>query len=151
MSLCLYPVNQLKITHQTVILQYKKLTFHDALFNRKDTYMGKTSIKMGSDIYHLILQTLVYNLHLSRLHSVRSSTPAKKKKESSLYLLYFQQVLYVLKLSYHRSLRLCLVSKDVATSISVKGMKMTSEAKEAQTGKKEVGDSLTLYYAGQHS
>lgn len=45
---------------------------------------------MGSDIYHLILQALVYNLHFSRLHSV-SATTAKEKKERSPCLLYFQQ------------------------------------------------------------
>lgn len=38
----------------------------------------KGIIKMRSDIYHLILQTLVYNRHLSRLHCVRSATTAKK-------------------------------------------------------------------------
>lgn len=37
---------------------------------------------MGGDIYHLILQALVYNLHLSRLHSVRSAKNSYKEKQN---------------------------------------------------------------------
>lgn len=55
---------------------------------------------MGSDIYHLILQALIDDLHLSGFHAVWSATTTKKKKKDWWPdSLYFQQVL---KLSYHR-------------------------------------------------
>lgn len=100
-------------------------------FNRKE------------DIYHLVLQALVYNRHLSRLHSVRSATTTETKKESSLYLLHFQQVLDFLNLSYHTRLRLCVVSKDCATPISVKDSVLRLlQHKQAKQG----SDSFIFYY-----
>lgn len=52
------------------------------------------SIRIESDTYHLILQALVDDLNLSCLHPVSAITT---KKNIFLYLLYFPQVLHLLK------------------------------------------------------
>lgn len=77
MSEHLYSANQLEITYQILLLQYKYLTII--------RYVIQEEIKIylnGSDIYHLILQALVYNLSLVRLHSVRSATSKTKRKDN---------------------------------------------------------------------
>lgn len=90
---------------------------------------------MGSDIYHLILQALIDDLHLSGFHAVWSATTTKKKKKR--LMTWF--TIFPTGAETFLSQKEVLVGKGVATSVSVKGLTgfsfMASEAKIAQTEK----------------